>query len=831
MGRPNRNSQSSKTGSSTGMSKFNTEAYFNRGGVDPVLETQMVEFQVPTAGVRASIAGVPAFDGSEARLGLHYLRMPYFSRDVMHAMWRDMFSFFSSMQTGGDITMLDRFWHLRLIGHAGITSSTSYENVAKAHVNIRMNYRYAATHLCLRAIATLNLARKNGFGSLSESINPTLKFSVINSMFSKIANFPIDKRYLEACVAAMADLVAGDNEHGIFVSIPDWLPIGQAYVESVKGLETTGYWSQRTASHMLLGEYVAANKRYVEFDHLERGVGLTADPTGAGTWTNITGLSKRKGYFFDHWLEMLQAEVDMFYDNFVNNSVSDLNIANPGSKVADYYASCGDFNDRITFTEIVKYADGIKQLDLASYAAKNFKFFQEASPVLRFDADPSLLHAMTAEGLGICQWDKPTRDYVEAAADLDDMYEVPYLGLGIADGSDLNAFLNGTAAGVYGADSFAPLEYEAAYQTLIEDKMAMFTMNQHRYVDAANRGSYLKSAGDGNIVAYPSLTRRGKFFPMWTVTPFIDPNDRMMNGFFTLLDLKNSSPRLGTWEDVIKQVSGLAAFECGWTDGTSTGSIQAARGASSWVSITTDHSKGVVEEFADIAGSALLYLGDAPNIPPALHLLRADITFMAFGAADLTGNLNWVPAAPYRKIPVDFSLNPATAGDTPTYTPQLTGITAAFNTLKDGIDVTAFDVAMTNTIASQNPKAVPAMIYAPMFVPSMRRPICEYTDHGIYMWMKHFFDYEKKPAFSVPGFTSSGTTASLPRGVDQQKDKQAAKEADRAKRFSEKPDFARPSNASKPKLKWAKKASAVDPSGTVGEPSMDPTRPAKPSDL
>lgn len=792
---PRRQSVQSDGRASDKLQKFNQAEYRDFAGTEPLMELDLVPFRKPTTGVRSSMAGIPALDAADRRLGLHYLRMPYYSREFWHAAWRKLYDLFTSFQTGNDTQWLERHWELRLINVNGMVANTEVEEVIANHIALMQHALYGSAHIALKFVAALNLARKQGFGNLSSKASATMKFAVLNSIFTKISNMPVNMAYIKACVASMADLVHANPSAGLAVYCPDWLPLGLAYFDDTVDLiaaDTAKKWmNSRTYRHILAGEYPksyamrAANKwgAVATNDHYY-GYGLRAvDSTGVENHTSVAAVAKG-AWFFDHYLEQLQDEVDLYYETFMANSASAANLGAAESKVADFYASIGFFDDRLTFDALVKMVDEVKQLDLEDYARKNFHFCETVTPILRGNGvDPSL-RADLADPTS-SKWNLTTFDYVEQAADLAAMAELPYCGLKVkVSGGTLESFLDGLLADpiIDTATAFPNWGHSLPMQKIVDKKLGSYLTTTPRYVHASKVGEFVEKANDGNAMAYQALTKRGKFIPFWRITPIIDPNDRFTNGVFTIVDVISNTPRKGTYEDLLLQITKLASHATGMTDED----LDACKGLASGTAADQATTDSIFDKNGAKIGGVLLYLGDGSGVPAFTQIARGDIGYQGLAANNLTGDMNIVPAVPYRKVRPDFSIHPSLPAGT--YATLLGSITAAFSANKDYVTVTDFPATMPNTLVQVDPATYPEMVLAPIFAPSVLRPVCEFTNFGLNLWFDSKFDYLKFQ-LEVPHPTSSATPKAQPAFTDPMRAKAEEKKARFDSRRSTKPRF------------------------------------------
>lgn len=555
--------------SSLGSSKFNGGRYQASGGMDPIISLDLGKLRNPTTGIRSSMAGISAFGKSEARLGVHYLRMPYPSRDFYHSLWLTQFRKFVSYDSGQDTNWLSRHPELKLIGYDGLAVDSAETLVAKAHVALIQHAVLLSSHLVLKFVAVMNLVKKDGFGNVSANLGSTVRYPVMNAMFSKIANMPVNKAYIQGCVDMMADLTQNSKTAGLFVACPDWLPLGQTYYEDpcepISGLfNWADYRLPRFSLHPLPGEYAVTNKRRIADAELTRGWGLADLDTGE---TTVKYNSKHKGWFYDHYLEQLQAEVDAYYNTFCNNTVTALNLGVVNSQLADYYQSLGMFDDRVCFADVVAMSDSIGSCDMDSYAAENFGKFCEVSPIAIPGTDLALMSDLDNPVTAPSHFELSTCDYLRTASAADAFKEMPYLGLTMTPTGTLDQFLDGVACqswtwhNAHDAEHdydtsltlFDGTNHNKGWARVLSKKLLSFASTASRYVDEASVGKFIAPASDSNIKAYEVMTKVGVFIPFWEMTPVIDPNDRYTNGIFTIVDLSIATPRPGTWEDVIRQ--------------------------------------------------------------------------------------------------------------------------------------------------------------------------------------------------------------------------------------------------------------------------------------
>lgn len=762
-------------------------------GTEPM---RLIDFDTrrnPTTDVAHGFAGVPAFAGNERRMGVHYIRQSMFHRDAYVAMVRQVHDLLIRFASGEDTPWKQRHPEICLPGYAGLTLDSDPWLLAKTIVNMGFNQMYRATHISLLLVELINLMKLQGMGSISPGIGATIRYTVLNNIFSKIGQISVNASYLKGHVDSMADLTNGSPETGYSVFFPLWMPLMRTYLYDqnydLSQLDSDAYFPlrSRTDVHPLAGMYTQSGASSA-IRHDEKpsfGYGLQADTVVPG-YTDVSGNIKGAGWFTDHFLEMLAAEVDQYYALFINNSYAGVNLEVDGNKMASFLASFGFMTEKVGYMDLERMAKGIPSLDLASYAAKNFAFMPGVSPTLRADAGITKILWNPADSSSLLKWEMASIDYLRAntPAEVDTDTELPYLCLVPKPGVSMSRFTEGYEADVLGLTGFGVTrmslganDVPSHLARLIRLKMLSYTREVKRYVDRSHVGSFLShSADDPNVYTYPSLFKMGTFMPMWKTTPLIDPNDMFTNGVHLVLDLKVANPVKGTYEDMAHQIGEFGTVLRG--SPVTTAEVRAFSGMAQDMSkFPADVALGnnPFKEFGPWLGAALVFIGDGAGLPAFIQIARNDIIDLVRGHMyDAGGKPNIIPAAPYRRVRPDFSIHPAMGG-----TAYITA-TAGFEGTMDAAQavITLEDVPSTNCPPSVDfgVATQPEVILAPIFTPSLLRPITELSQFGLDSYASSKVNYEEKPNLTIVGVAQGASRGSKPKGVDKLVDKEAGKE-------------------------------------------------------
>jgi len=782
--------------------------YEELGMMDPVYANAPIISMTPATRVKPFLLGSGSFDTVAKRAGLHFLRIPYLSRDVKHALAKKIEDVFSRVKDGDPYNWLARHDELRIANQAGTLSGDARPQ-ANYHTHFGVHYLYLTTATVLAHVQAAVFGRVEGF-HFSPAVTSTLKFSVINSMLSQFNGMPINRKFIDTCVQAMS--ILGDrNDKSILVSFPEWLPLGLAYFSDVPNLG-----ADELANMM---EYVnEATMRHIDVEEYEINSGFRQRISGSVTSSdehfdyglfapesNYT-YSRGEGWFIDKWLHIARGYADMLRERFTHNTeFSRINITQSVNRIADFWFTLGIVDDRLKAGDLAKWVDDVsgRVQDLQDYAAKNWSGFADRFTPM-FTAMNSAARSGDMVGIdnnynamGLRRYDSPSEaNYIDdtitlisqnraalPAAEMNEWFptiDIPYQfafpGVGgniiaMLQGEDFGVDLGGENASLY---SSATLDAPGSIGFMSVKRWEQLLFSTRRYVGKATVGKFLeRSLAEANAYCDMSLLNSGYFCPQWKVSPFIDPMDPFVHGVHEILDFHSSIVPI-TGDYTVNSLPNAAfgkhvlnAMVSKTTAGKSEAYIATVGGG-----IVADASdNGFMAANKSVRAQVRLFLhftGDALNVHPLAHLCRNDITRMGHcffpGLADVSmsgyDSRTILPVMPVRRFAGLDVFQMVWYGFGANEGSSLKGISIGTDDGVVEIDLDELDGTLRLPVDMETlwPK-----FYLPWLYPSMGRMQAEYTDGGMYVFANNKVDTEL--SFNPTQLSAGSTTSAEKSGV------------------------------------------------------------------
>jgi len=577
--------------------------YYEELGVGDVFSISSLESITPKTGIKPFFTTKGGFDSVTKRLGVYYLRMPYYDREVAVELADRIYQIYSRVKEGDPYNWLARHDEFRIQNRAG-TLNNDAKSQAAYMAHFIMHYRYLSTALILSYVQALVVGRIEGL-PFSPDLTATLRFSVLNAMLSRFNGMPYDSKYLKLCLDAMA--VLGDrNDKSIMIAVPQWLPLGMTYFNDVpvinKGAlveDKLEYVTAKTMRHLDVEEYLSYSGLWNRLTATNEDDGWHAKEYGVDApfgmrygFSRIAPMtfnySKNLGWWVDHWAEIADGYSDLFFERFVNNSeFPRMNVAIPQSTIGRLWFELGVVDSQLQAGDLGKFADEVSArfLDLQDYARQNWSAFASSfgptfRPVVTLnrvttpDTTNKMPHAMAneANAYALDAFNDPDGSELEyhlatLVAKYSSQVGRPYVPIthcpyvyAYADQSynSFDMFIEGGAykveTGLNEADENSTDDgnpvtmaavsdmnvYPASLGRLIRAIWDTLSYTNCRFVNEKTAGKFLESSvRNPEAFAEKQLLLQGIYVPRHRLSPVIDPNDPWVHGIHEVFTMRN----------------------------------------------------------------------------------------------------------------------------------------------------------------------------------------------------------------------------------------------------------------------------------------------------
>jgi hypothetical protein len=620
-----------------------------------------------------------------------------------------------------------------------------------------------------RAVNVVNLARLSGV-LYSEEVAATLRYNTFNTLLRSLQGTPMCSWIYDTVFQLAKNFIHVSSEAGVKVFFPyflnpedEWFDLPSIFGSDARPIGGVTRRPPTLTEIVDSGEFVASGTWDGVSTHAALTDPQTMFPEDLFSGIPSTYLKVLKYYdtLMDWMLAELAASISDFKTKFGYNANNKLNVIGP-TQTTDtviYWAELGVVSGEFDIANFFNDVNGIDLYDyeaLADQPERNMDL--KPTPVFRRKpaSDETGDHSTLSRWLlRPFTFDSSAESYpgeLRIAFDLDDdQYwlqvrgecmtsgfitslpeEFPYAAIVASDADEHNDMLNkselpSSTDNLLGTTDPGSADKGGLMTTIGHQQLRRYSAGNYVYVSSEDKGLIASAInGDQNVYISRAMLEDGGFMPMYKKYPVFNPTDIFQHGEFLILSIgdDNEYAKLGSWE------LGLSAIGCYNSDAAwAYGSKQSYRGlvADTDTVVPTDDVLWSVDAVRKAIGLALVFIGDAARLTPAIHFRRKDIAFCSSVSGEdmySKGAVCLIPIKPHSNYQFiqDVSFDESNL--------SLEGVTVSSGVY--AIDTTDGDFGLMDVAYMDvNRQTLAEQFFLPGMIPSLFAPIKEETLYAI----------------------------------------------------------------------------------------------------